>query len=83
MGTDKQDPPSVTRKHRKLIAENRMFELYFDHVIAGDRTEVPEYLIVVPKQRTLTDQQCPRDCRFYWGISTRCRPAPQLADLLF
>ena len=52
MGTDKQDPPPVTRKHRKLIAENRMFEIYFDHVIAEDRTEVPKYLVVVPKQRT-------------------------------
>ncbi len=52
MGTAKEDPPPVTRKHRKLIAENRMFEIYFDHVIAQDQTAVPKYLVVVPKQRT-------------------------------
>ncbi len=52
MGTAKEDPPPVTRKHRKLIAENRMFEIYFDHVVAQDQTAVPEYLVVVPKQRT-------------------------------
>ena len=52
MGTAKDDPPPVTRKHRKLIAENRMFEVYFDHIIAQDQTVVPEYLVVVPKQRT-------------------------------
>lgn len=52
MGTAKEDPPPVTRKHRKLIAENRMFEIYFDHVVSEGHTEVPEYLVVVPKQRT-------------------------------
>ena len=52
MGTDKPDFPPVTRKHRKLIAENRMFEIYFDHVVAEGHAEVPEYLVVVPKQRT-------------------------------
>ena len=52
MGTAKDDPPPVTRKHRKLIAENRMFEIYFDHVVAENHPEVPEYLVIVPKQRT-------------------------------
>ena len=52
MGTIKEDPPPIKCQHRKLIAENSMFEVYFDHIIAQDQTVVPEYLVVVPKQRT-------------------------------
>jgi 8-oxo-dGTP pyrophosphatase MutT (NUDIX family) len=52
MGTSNQDPPPLKRQNRRLIAENRMFEIYFDHVIAEDHTEVPEYLVVVPKRKT-------------------------------
>lgn len=52
MGTDKEGSPPIKRKHRKLIGENSVFEIYFDHVISGDKTVVPEYLVVVPKQRT-------------------------------
>ena len=52
MGTTRDDPPPVTRKQRKLIAENSKFKIYFDHIVAQDQTVVPEYLVVVPKQRT-------------------------------
>ncbi len=52
MGTGKKDPPPIKRKHRKLIGENRMFEIYFDHVAADGQPAVPEYLVVVPKRRT-------------------------------
>ena len=52
MATGKEDPPPIKRQNRKLIAENQMFEIYFDHVVAGDQTPVPEYLVVVPKRRT-------------------------------
>lgn len=52
MGTSKNDTPPVTRKQRKLIAENSKFEIYFDHIVAQDQTAVPEYLVVVPKLQT-------------------------------
>ena len=52
MGTGKETPPPVKRQKRKLIGENSKFKVYFDHIIAQDQTEVPEYLVVVPKLQT-------------------------------
>ncbi|MFO1321983.1 MAG: NUDIX hydrolase [Burkholderiales bacterium] len=46
---DDDRPPVVTRS-RRHIAENQVFDVYFDHVSTPDgREDVPTYLVVAPK----------------------------------
>lgn len=44
-----QERPLVTVLSRRRIAGNRVFDLYFDHVVPRDGEPVPEYLVVAPK----------------------------------
>ncbi len=37
---------------RQLVAENSKFHVYFDHVVDSTGHEVPNYLVVSPKQQT-------------------------------
>lgn len=43
--------PAIELKSRRLVAENAVFNLYFDHVVGRDGLEVPAYLVVAPKAR--------------------------------
>ncbi len=44
-----EDPKSVATLARKRIAENQVFDVYFDHIAGPDGSEVPAYLVVAPK----------------------------------
>lgn len=37
---------------RNLVAENSKFDIYFDHVLDSSGHEVPNYLVVAPKQKS-------------------------------
>lgn len=39
----------ITLKTRRLIAENQVFDVYFDHIVEDGGAEVPAYLVVAPK----------------------------------
>jgi len=41
--------PPITLKSRRRIAENQVFDLYFDHIVHEGGGEVPTYLVVAPK----------------------------------
>lgn len=44
------DPkPPITLKSRRRIAENQVFDVYFDHIVHEGGAEVPTYLVVAPK----------------------------------
>jgi ADP-ribose pyrophosphatase len=43
---------TVRTLRRNLVAENTKFDIYFDHVIDSVGHEVPNYLVVAPKQKT-------------------------------
>lgn len=42
-------PKRVVTVTRKRIAENRVFDVYFDHLMGAGGNEVPAYLVVAPK----------------------------------
>lgn len=46
--TDPSRPP-ITLKSRRRIAENQVFDVYFDHIVEEGGAEVPAYLVVAPK----------------------------------
>jgi 8-oxo-dGTP pyrophosphatase MutT (NUDIX family) len=41
--------PPITLKSRRRIAENQVFDVYFDHIVHEGGAEVPTYLVVAPK----------------------------------
>lgn len=43
---------AITIRNRRLICENSRFNVYFDHVVDRAGYEVPDYLVVAPKQYT-------------------------------
>jgi len=45
------DTPAARLKARRLACENTRFNVYFDHVIDANGTEVPNYLVVAPHSR--------------------------------
>lgn len=44
--------PPITLKSRRKIAENQVFDVYFDHIVHERGGEVPTYLVVAPKARS-------------------------------
>lgn len=45
--SDRRPPISV--KSRRRIAENQVFDVFFDHIVEDGGAEVPTYLVVAPK----------------------------------
>lgn len=46
-----RDPGGVVIRSRRLVCQNSKFDVYFEHVCDGRGHEVPDYLVVVPKQQ--------------------------------
>jgi len=44
--------PEVKTLSRRLVCENTKFNVFFDHVLDQNGFEVPNYLVVSPKQQT-------------------------------
>jgi ADP-ribose pyrophosphatase YjhB (NUDIX family) len=42
----------VDIRSRRLVCENQKFHVYFDHVVDKAGNEVPDYLVVSPKQQS-------------------------------
>ena len=39
-------------RDRRMLAENQVFRIYFDHVVDSNGIEVPNYLVVAPKYQS-------------------------------
>ena len=43
---------SMVLRDRRMLAENQVFRIYFDHVVDANGIEVPNYLVVAPKYQS-------------------------------